>query len=134
VIPESVNSTPLHPGGWLESLRRIGGSLLGLVRSRFELFTVEWQEEKLRLLSLLVWLGIAFVIGAAGLMVGLAALALWLWQVAGYVGLIGLAAILLGLAAVFVSGIRRRIQAGPAPFAHTVAEFRQDGECLRGNR
>lgn len=52
-----------NSGGWLESLRRIGESLLALLGSRFELFSVEWQEEKLRLLNLLVWLGLAAVIG-----------------------------------------------------------------------
>lgn len=129
-----MDPIPPNPGGWFQALRRIGESLLGLVRSRFELFTVEWQEEKLRLLSLLIWLGIAFVIGAAGLLVGVATLALWLWERAGYVGLIGLTAVTLGVAVALVWNIRRRIQAGPAPFAHTVAEFRKDGKCLRSNR
>jgi uncharacterized membrane protein YqjE len=129
-----VDSIPPNSGGWLESLRRVGESLLGLARSRFELFTVEWQEEKLRLLSLLVWLGIAFVLGAAGLLIGVATLALWLWERAGYAGLIGLSVVTLGAAAALVWTARRRIQTGPAPFAHTVAEFRKDGACLRNNK
>lgn len=104
------------------------------MRSRFELFIVEWQEEKLRLLSLLVWLGIAFVLGAAGLLVGVAALALWLWERAGYAGLIGLTVVTLGAAAALVWTLRRRIQTGPAPFAHTVAEIRKDSACLRSNK
>ena len=129
-----MDTAPPNPSGWLESLRRIGESLLGLMRSRFELFTVEWQEKKLRLLNLFVWLALAAVVGGAGLLVGIAALALWLWTVAGYAGLIGLATVALAVAAGIVWSVRQGIKSGPTPFAHTVAEFRKDGECLRGNK
>jgi len=126
-----MNVAPTNPGGWLESLRRIGESLSALLRSRFELFTVEWQEEKLRLLNLLIWLGLAAVIGVAGVFVAIIALAFWVWATAGYAGLIGLAATALAVASGIVWMIRRKIQTGPTPFAQTVAEFRKDGECLR---
>ena len=128
-----MNASPPNPGGWLESLRRIGESLLALLRSRFELFTVEWQEEKLRLLNLLIWLGLAAAIGVAGVFVAIVALAFWLWATAGYAGLIGLAVAALVVASGILWMIHRKIQTGPTPFAQTVAEFRKDGECLRTN-
>lgn len=128
-----MNASATSPGGWLESLRRIGGSLAALTRCRFELFTVEWQEEKLRLLRLLLWLGLAAALGLAGIFIGFFALALWLWATAGYAGLIGLAVGAMAVAMAMFFGIRRRIQASPPPFAQTVAELRKDGECLRGN-
>ena len=128
-----MNTATPKSGGWLESLRRIGESLSALLRSRFELFTVEWQEEKLRLLNLLIWLGLAATIGVAGLFVAIIALAFWLWATAGYAGLIGLAVAALAVASGIVWTIRRKIQTGPTPFAQTVAEFRKDGECLRSN-
>jgi uncharacterized membrane protein YqjE len=112
-------------------LRRIGASLLALGRSRFELFTVEWQEEKLRLLDLCLWFVVTAGLVLAGLLVTLAALALWLWHAAGYAGLIGLAVATLGAAAGFVLYLRNKIKTGPTPFPQTVAEFRKDGECLR---
>lgn len=129
-----MSASAPHSGGWLESLRRIGESLLALLRSRFELFTVEWQEEKLRLLNLLIWLGLAAVVGVAGVLVALFALAYWLWTAAGYAGLIGLAVAALAVAFGIIWSVRRKIRTGPAPFAHTVAEFRKDGECLRSNK
>jgi uncharacterized membrane protein YqjE len=119
------------PDGWLEGLRRAGDSLLGLVQSRFELFTIELQEEKLRALNLVVWLVIGLTLGAAGLLVGLGALALWLWHVAGYFGLIGLMLAALAAAGGVLWWLRRRIRTGPAPFAETLTEFRKDRECLR---
>jgi len=126
-----MNTTPPNSAGWLESLRRIGESSLALVRGRFELFTVEWQEEKLRLLNLLFWFGLAVTIGAAGLLIGMAALAFWLWESFGYAGLIGLALAALATAAGIAWSIRRKIQTGAQPFTQTVAEFRKDGECLQ---
>ena len=44
-----MNEHTRETGGWLDSLRRTGDSLLGLAQSRFELFAVELQEEKCRL-------------------------------------------------------------------------------------
>ncbi len=126
-----MNETATHTDGWFDSLRRIGGSLLALIRSRFELFAVELQEEKLRLINLLLWLGIAMTLGAAGLLVGMGALAVWLWNSAGYAGLIVLALAALVAAAGILWDVRRRIKISPPPFAGTVAEFRKDNECLR---
>jgi uncharacterized membrane protein YqjE len=121
-------------GGWFASLRRISESFWALLRSRFELFTVEWQEEKLRLINLFVWLVAALAIGVAGLLVALGALAFWLWSIAGYYGLIGLAVAALAAAWGMLWRLRKKIQTGPGPFAQTVAEFRKDGECLRDNK
>lgn len=129
-----MNPTPTTSGGWLESLRRIGASSAALLRSRFELFTVELQEEKLRLLNLLIWFGLAAAIGVGGVFVAVIALAFWLWTTAGYAGLIGLVAGALAVAGGIIWSIRRKLQTGPTPFAQTVAEFRKDGECLRRDK
>jgi uncharacterized membrane protein YqjE len=118
-------------GGWLNSLRHTGDSLLRLAQSRFELFAVELQEEKLRALNVVVWLVVALVLGAIGLLVGLGALALYLWDIASYLGQIGLALAALAAAVGILWGIRRRIRSGPIPFAETIGEFRKDRECLR---
>ncbi len=126
-----MNETATHTDGWFDSLRRTSESLLALIRSRFELFAVELREEKLRLINLLLWLGIAMTLGAAGLLVGMGALAVWLWNSAGYAGLIVLALATLALAAGILLDVRRRIKRSPPPFAGTVAEFRKDSECLR---
>lgn len=125
-----MNPAMPNPHGWFDPLRRIGASLSALLRNRLELFTVEWQEEKLRLLNLLLWCGLAAAIGGAGVLVAIFTLALWLWATAGYAGLIGLAVTALAVAAGIFWAVRRKIQSGRLPFAQTVAEFRKDGECL----
>jgi len=120
-------------GGWLNSLRRTADSVLGLMQNRFELFAVELQEEKLRALNVVVWLVVALALLVAGMLVGLAALALGLWEAAGYWGLAGLALGALAAGATVLWGIRRWILNGRPPFAETIEEFRKDRGCLHGD-
>ena len=117
--------------GIAASARRLAHSLLGLARTRIELFAVELQEEKLRALGLLAWLTVAVALGVAGILLALGTLAFFLWQRAGYAGVIGLTAAVFGAAVAVFLGLRRRILRGPEPFAATIAEFRKDASGLR---
>lgn len=125
-----MNPSEAEPGAWRASLRRMTGSLLGLARTRLELLAVEVQEEKVRALNLVIWLAVAVALGTGGVLLGLGAVALWLWNLAGFAGLVGLALAAMASAAALLWRIRRRIQSGPAPFAETMAEFEKDGEWL----
>jgi uncharacterized membrane protein YqjE len=127
-----MNTSPADGAEWGESLRRIGESVATLLRSRCELVAVEWQEEKLRLLHLLIWLGLAAAVGVGGVFVGVLALTLWLWTAAGYTGVMGLAVTALAIALGMIWRIRKRIQISPQPFSQTAAEFKKDSACLRG--
>jgi len=118
-------------GGILEILRRFGHSVVGLLHTRAELFAVEWQEEKLRAIRLLVWVALAIALGVAGVLVAVGALALFSWETAGYPGLVALAAVCLGLVAILLWRLKRAILCGPLPFAETLSQFRKDAECLR---
>jgi uncharacterized membrane protein YqjE len=118
-------------GGAMDSLRRLASSVTGLIQARTELFGIELQEEKLRAISLLVWLCVAIAFGIAGVLVGVVALGLFLWQRLGYLGLIGLASGSVLVATGILWIMRRRILSGPQPFESTVKEFRKDLECLR---
>lgn len=118
-------------GGVSASLRRIGSSLAALLRARTELLGVELQEEKLRVLNLLVWAGIALALAAAGILLVVGILAFYLWQQFGYPGVIALAAVVLAGAWVLLRILRRRLEQEPAPFATTIAEIGKDLECLR---
>ncbi|MCO5051332.1 MAG: phage holin family protein [Verrucomicrobiae bacterium] len=120
-----------NPFEWRESLRRIGDSLQVLVRNRLELFAVEWQEEKLRLIRLLCWLVLAGVIGSAGVLIALGALACWLWSRTGYLGVIGLVLLCLAATAVILWKLTQQLRSDAVPFAHTVEEFRKDNSCLK---
>jgi uncharacterized membrane protein YqjE len=118
-------------GGFVESLRRLGTSLMDLLRTRSELFSIELQEEKVRFLKLVLWIAAAIAVGMSGLLIAMGALALWVWATAGYWGLVGLAAGALGAAALILWRVHLNMTNGPSPFAGTVAEFKKDAACLR---
>lgn len=118
-------------GGITQSIRQLGNSLTEHLHTRAELFAVELEEEKIRFLRLLMWVAVAITLGVAGILIAIGGLALFVWQIAGYWGLAGLAAGAIGIAVTILWILHRRISHGPAPFAGTVAEFRKDAECLR---
>ena len=118
-------------GGILDSVRRLGISLLALVHTRVELFAVELQEEKLRAISFLGWLILALALAVAGILMSMGILGLFLWQQAGYAGVIALAAVTLLSAGGLLWMLRVRILRGPDPFAATIAEIGKDLDGLR---
>jgi uncharacterized membrane protein YqjE len=118
--------------GLLASLRRIGDSIMGLAHSRLQLIALELESEKLRLMDGLLWLSLAVALGAMGLMVSTAALAIYLWETAGYAGLLLAAGMLVGAASVIVWRLREGIRKSPTPLAETMSEFRKDRACLQG--
>jgi uncharacterized membrane protein YqjE len=121
----------IKPGGVLSSLRRAGESLLALAQSRLQLFALDLQSEKLRLLEALLWLGLGLAIGAVGLILGTVTLALYVWARTGYAGLLVLTGVYLGVGALILWRLRQRLRQGPAPFAQTIAEFQKDRACLQ---
>ncbi len=123
------NDTP--SGGLLNSFRRLCGSILALVHNRLDLAAIEWQEEKVRLISLLLLAVAAAVLGTLTLLMALAVVIYCLWQVSPWLAL-GLPTILFGLAAAIIFGnLKRRLKTGPRPFAETIAAFKKDAEWMR---
>ena len=121
----------VEAGGIVASARRVTSSVVGLLQTRFELFGLEVREQELRAMNLLVWAAVGLGLAIATVLVAIGTLALLLWRTTGYWGLVTLLVLLLaGTFAVFAL-IKRRITAGPAPFAATAAEFRKDFECLK---
>lgn len=120
-------------GGLFTSIRTWWTSLVGLLETRIELFAIEWQEEKLRTITMVIWAAVGAAFGIAALLVAVATLALFLWRTTGYAGLLVLAAALAAVSLFIFVRLRRRMERGPAPFAATVEELRKDAECLRRN-
>jgi uncharacterized membrane protein YqjE len=118
-------------GGLLDSVRRMSSSLVALIHTRIELFAVELQEEKVRAISLIGWLIAALALAVAGILLGIGILGLFLWERAGYLGLIALVLATLGSSVGLLWMLRRRILRGPDPFSATIAEIGKDLDCLR---
>ena len=112
------------------SPRRLGAAVLGLLHSHVELLGIEFQEQKARTVSLLLFAGLALVFGLL-LLIGLSALVLVLvWDSYRLAGIIGLC-VFYALAAIFC-GLRLKAAVfdESSPFNATLEELAKDRERL----
>lgn len=117
-------------GGLFDSLRRMLEASVGLAQRRLELFAVEAQEEKLRVLDLLLRAAAVIGLSLLTLVTATATVVVALWDTSPVLVLV-LVTVGYGLAAAWLAaGIRQRLREGPKPFAGTIEEFRKDRECL----
>jgi uncharacterized membrane protein YqjE len=126
-----MESSSAHTAGFFGSLRALGSGLLATAKDRLELFSVELQEEKFRLIQLFVWISAA--VFAAVMLITFASLTLvyWLWESARLAALGGLAIFYLVVLVAVLIALRRFIVRQPAPFAATRQELGEDIACIR---
>ena len=91
---------------------------------------MECLEEKQRTLTVVDWLAVALALLVSGLLLAVGALAIYLWAMGGYFGLIGLALATLAAGVGVLYRIHHQIQSGPSPFSETIEQFRKDRACL----
>lgn len=117
--------------GYLSSLRSLADGLLGLAQHRIQLFTLELQEEKFRLIQTFLWISAA--VFAAMMAVTFASLTLvyLFWETARLAVLGGLAVFYAGALGAIVIACRRFLAGQPSPFAATLQEFGEDRSCIR---
>src|SRR5471032_1491975 len=84
------------PAGYLSSLRSLGDGFLASVQDRLELFTVELQEEKFRLIQTFIWISAAVFTGMMAITFVSLTLVYLFWETARLAVLGGLAVIYTG--------------------------------------
>jgi len=125
-----MNAAP--PGGGLfGSLRGLLATAVELLRTRFELFATELEEEKLRLVSLLAFGATAFFLLGVGLVLLVLFLALLWWDNHRLLVIGGFTALFLGCGSGALFLALRQMRTGSRLFEASLAELRQDGEALR---
>jgi uncharacterized membrane protein YqjE len=123
--------TSAPSSGLLGSLRSLTDSLLGSVQDRVQLLGVELQEEKQRLVQILVWLAAIVSLGFLALIFASLVLVLAFWDTARLATVVGLAVgYLVGLIVLVIS-FKRYLARQPAPFKATLSELRDDRACIR---
>jgi uncharacterized membrane protein YqjE len=122
---------PPAPPGFLGSLRSLGDGLLATVETRLELFSVELQEEKFRLIQTLIWISAAVFTGMMTVMFASLALVYLCWESARLAVLGGLAVLYAGALVLIILAFRRFLARQPAPFAATRQEIGTDRSCIR---
>jgi uncharacterized membrane protein YqjE len=119
------------PPGVVASARQLGSDLLGALTERLELFSLEVQEEKLRLIQLILLASAGVFAGTMALVfVSLTVVTLF-WASARIAALAGLAAFYtLGFLAVILV-FRRFVRAQSRPFAALQRELAKDRACIQ---
>lgn len=117
--------------GWIGSLRGFADGVVGSIQDRLRLLAVELQEEKFRLVEILLW--IAAIVGLGFLAVIFASLVLVFvfWETARLPVIVGLAVAYISALITVVIGFRRYLARQPKPFAATLNELQEDRECFR---
>jgi uncharacterized membrane protein YqjE len=115
-------------GGAFASFRKIGGIIASVLQNRADLLAVELQEEKYRLVEVLILVGVALALGMMALFVFTGVIvfavpeAYRIWVACG-LGVL----YLFGIVALW-SRIKRLLQ--NQPFPETINQIKKDWECL----
>jgi uncharacterized membrane protein YqjE len=113
-------------------LKAIGRNLAAISRSRLELFSIEIQEERHRLIQGLIWASAAIFCGAMAFIMMNITLVYLFWENARLAVLLILTLFYTLLLAAIAIGFGRYLKKQRPPFADTIREFQKDYECFRG--
>jgi uncharacterized membrane protein YqjE len=114
--------------------RRMLGTLLTALHTRGELFLTELEEEKTRVVELLIW---AMAAGFLGMMfLGLFTVVVILLFPPGarIFAVAGFCVLYLAGAIFAFMNLRSLLKNGPAPFNETLNEIKKDRACLESSR
>ncbi len=126
-----MQSAPAAPSGFLDSFRVLGDSLLATVQDRLELFSVELQEEKFRLILTFIWISAAVFTAIMTIAFASLTLVYLFWESARLAVLGGLTIFYAGALVAIIVAFRRYIARQPSPFSATRQEIGKDRTCIR---
>lgn len=115
----------------MDTLRTLGDGLVAGVQDRIELFSLEVQEEKFRLIQTFIWISAAVFIAMMTLVFASLTLVYLFWDSARLAVLGGLTALYAGALVAVIIALRRYLARQPDPFAATLQEIREDRACFR---
>ena len=121
-----MTDTEQIDGGFFGTTRKLIRTSLETVQTRVELFAVEVQEERVRLVELLILISATVLLAAVAVVVATITV-VWLcgdgariYVLVGFVVFYAGGAVTLGL------NVRHRLKNRPPPFAETVSELKKD--------
>jgi len=126
-----MQTAPVAPSGFLDSFRVLGDSLLATVQDRLELFSVELQEEKFRLILTFIWISAAVFTAIMTIAFASLTLVYLFWESARLAVLGGLTVFYAGALVAIIIAFRRYIARQPSPFSATRQEIGKDRTCIR---
>ena len=120
-----------HSGGLFSSVRRVADTCVSSVHNRVELFALELQEEKIRLVRLLLWTGAALFAGFLAITVITIAVVFLIPEDGRNIAISGFGLLYAILAVVLALKLRSEIRNAPPPLADTLSELKKDLQTLR---
>lgn len=118
-------------GGLTAPLRRLLESATGFLSSKLELFSIEWQEEKRRIIELLILAAIALLFGVLALALLTFSIVAYFWETHRFLALFSVSGVYLLLAAVLLVRLQRKASLSNKVFEATVEELKKDSEWVR---
>jgi uncharacterized membrane protein YqjE len=118
--------------GVFTSLKRLATNFIGMLETRGSLFVTELQEEKLRVMQLLILTVVTVMLGALGLVLLTLMVILILWNNPEHliVALGVVSGVYLIGAAVAACFLRKVLSGKAKPFEETLNQLKKDRECL----
>lgn len=117
--------------GLRRSVFGVAGSLVGLLRTRLELFALEAAEEKARLIKLLGMAFAALLFLTLAVLVFSVTIAVAFWPTEDRYLALGLLAALYAIIGLgLLLAVRRELVSGPVPFSATFEELGRDADLL----
>jgi uncharacterized membrane protein YqjE len=125
-----MDSASGTPSGIISSAATLLDGILASVQNRIKILSIEIQEEKLRLIQLLIW--VAAIVFAGMMTVAFASLTVIyiFWENARLVALGGMTAFYAIGLAVLGWKLRSYLSRQPKPFDATLAELEKDRACI----
>ncbi len=117
--------------GILTTLRTLGDSLIGSLQDRIELFSVELQEEKFRLIRTFIWITAAVFTAMMTVTFASLTLVYLFWESARLTVLVCLTTVYTGMMVAIIVGLRGFLARQPRPFIATLQEISEDRACIR---
>lgn len=123
-------ATAASPLGLYRSVRQLGAGLLDCAFERFELFCIELQEEKFRLLQALILINAAVVCGLLALVFLSFTLVFAFQGRARFFALCGVSVFYLLACAAVVLALRRNLRRQKVLLPETRRELAEDRKCI----
>lgn len=117
------------PGGLLQNLKRLADGGLALAQSRLELFSVELQIEKVRLVEVLILAAMVAALGLMTLTMITFTLVILFWESAQMQVMVVISLAYLGGTLFAWRALKARLNVRSA-FTGTLGEIKKDRACL----
>ena len=120
--------TDQHPTGLLTAAARLARTGMGAVQNRIELFALEWEEERVRMMETIIWAAALVLLGTLAVILFTVTIIFLFPQELRIYAVVGFA--VLYLAGAVAAGLGLRTVVRREPFPESAAQIKKDRAWL----